>query len=323
MSNELKQPLPVAVIADDDESGLSYVMRSLYANGMSMEKARSWLGIKSWYSLNRQELSLVAWHLGVSRDWLQWRILKARTTGSFTSFGYLGCKFVAASLRQSKNAALCPECVRSKGFCRASWLLKCIVVCPEHRRPILERCTKCGQLISWLRPDVDVCNCGRYLMSTVDQEVVTDQLITWVRWIEWRIGLYSGQESEGFARHIPLVLNEMSLDGAMRLVISFGILEDAMQTIHVAAWKLLDNCGVIGTVARGLSRLSQIDSSLDSWGQVGSLVHMPILERMRSDGVDSTDIMNATHLVSALKKNPYRTWDRRIKLPHGQLSLFW
>lgn len=323
MQSSLQLPLPVVVSAKYEESALSYVMRALHANGMSLEKARAWLGIKSWYSLNRQELALLAWHLDVSSDWLRWRSLRAKTSGSFATFRLLGCQFVSASIRPSRNAAICPECVRIERFCRASWLLKCIVVCPEHGEPILERCAKCGQLISWLRPDIDVCNCGRYLVRPVDQEVVTDQLISWVRWIEWRIGSYSGPEGGQFPRHIPQVLNEMSLDGAMRLVVSFGLLEDSVQSVRVASWRTLGNRGVIGVISRGLSRLHELDSSWDSLGDVGSLVHLPILERMRSDGVDSADILNASHLVSALKKKPYGTWDRRVKLPHGQLSLFW
>jgi hypothetical protein len=153
--------------------------------------------------------------------------------------------------------------------------------------------------------------------------VVTDQLISWARWVEWRIGLYSGLEANYFSRHIPPVLNEMSIDGAIRLVMSFGLLEDIVQSVRVASWKTVKNQIVVGVIERGLSRLQQLDSSLNSLGEMGSLVHLPILERMRTDGVDSADVINATHLVSALKRKPYGTWDRRVKLPQGQLSLFW
>lgn len=322
MQNSPRLPLPVAVDSHDEESGLSYVMRSLHANGLTLEVTRSWLDIKSWYSLDRQELTRLAWLIGVTPDWLRWRSLRAKRSANFTTFDLLGCKFVSASIRHSKIAVICPECVRSKGFCRATWLLKLIVVCPEHGTAMLERCGKCGQLISWQRPDVDVCDCRRYLVYSGERGCVTDQLVSWVRWIEWRIGSYSGPETGSFAKHIPQNLNEMSLDGAMRLVMSFGLLEDSTQAVRVAAWKTLRNPGVIGVIERGLSRLRQLDGTLALLGEVGPLVHVPILERMRSDGVDSSDILNATYLVSALKKKPYGTWDRRVKLPHGQLSLF-
>lgn len=322
MANELRDPLPVLVQANDDESGLSYAMRALHANGLSLERAMHWLGIKSWCALNRQELILLAWHLSVSPDWLIWRSLIPRTNGTFKTFSLLGCKFVGASLRHSKNTAICPECVRSRGFCRASWLLRCIVVCSEHGLPLVDRCLRCQQQIKWFRPSIDVCNCGRYLVRSHEQDQVTDEQTSWARWIEWRIGVYNGPAGNRFVTHIPQILNEMSLDGAMRLVMSFGLLEDSLKAVRVNTWAALSNESVARVISRGLARLHRLDSSLDLLGDVGSLVHMPILERMRSDGVDSTDITNASVLVSALKNNSYGNWDRRAKLPHGQLSLF-
>ena len=322
MPSRPQNPLPVVVHGDEDESGLSFVMRALHANGMSMEQARAWLGIKSWYSLNRQELSLLAWKLGVSQDWLRRRTLGSKTSGSAITHTLMGCNFVSVSLRKPTIAAVCPDCVRIKGFCCASWLLKCIVVCPAHAKPILERCAKCGQMISWLRPAIDVCNCGRYLGRPRDEELVTDQLIAWVRWIEWRLGLHIDSDGEIFSGHIPQILNEMSLDGAMRLVVSFGLLEDPAQSVRVGSWRTLGNEGAIGVVTRGLFRLGQLDSSQDSFAEVGTLVHLPILERMRNDGVESADILNASNLVAALQNKSYMSWDRRVKFPHGQLSLF-
>jgi len=323
MRNDQLSPLPVAVPPNDDESGLSYVMRALHANGLSLDRVQEWLGIKSWFSLNRQEISLVAWHLGVSPDWLRWRLLITKSSGSLVSFHLLGCKFVAASLRQTSIAALCPECVRSNGFSRPSWLLKCVVVCAEHGYLISEDCVKCRRPISWLRPGMDVCTCGRYLIRASGQHVANDQLLCWVRWIEWRLGIYNGAEGARFAKLIPNVLNAMSLDGAMRLVIAFGILDGPLQSVGVATWRRLNNQGVIDVIKRGLSRLHQIGDSLESLGDIDSLVHLPILERMRSDGVEAIDVQNASQLVTTLKKTPSGTWDRRVKLTDGQLSLFW
>lgn len=230
-------------------------MRALHANGLSLDRVQEWLGIKSWFSLNRQEISLVAWHLGVSPDWLRWRLLITKSSGSLVSFHLLGCKFVATSLRQTSIAALCPECVRSNGFSRPSWLLKCVVVCSEHGYLISEDCVKCRRPISWLRPGMDVCTCGRYLIRASGQHVANDQLLCWVRWIEWRLGIYNGAEGARFAKLIPNVLNAMSLDGAMRLVIAFGILDGPLQSVGVATWRRLNNQGVIDVIKRGLSRL--------------------------------------------------------------------
>jgi hypothetical protein len=106
-------------------------------------------------------------------------------------------------------------------------------------------------------------------------------------------------------------------------VVSFGILEGSGQFVRVATWHTLSNQGVSDVVERGLSRLRRVDSSLESLGNVGHLVHIPILERMRSDGVVATDVLNVSQLVTALKKKPYGSWDRRVKLTNGQRSLFW
>jgi hypothetical protein len=170
---------------------------------------------------------------------------------------------------------------------------------------------------------MDVCTCGRYLIRASGQHVANDQLLCWVRWIEWRLGIYNGAEGARFAKLIPNVLNAMSLDGAMRLVIAFGILDGPLQSVGVATWRRLNNQGVIDVIKRGLSRLHQIGDSLESLGDIDSLVHLPILERMRSDGVETIDVQNASQLVTTLKKTPSGTWDRRVKLTDGQLSLFW
>lgn len=323
MRSDQLSPLPVCLQPNDDESGLGYAMRAFRANGLSLDKVREWLQIRSWTSLTRQQTALASWYLGISPDWLRWRLIVEKSSGAHTSYSLLGCKFVATSLRPTSIAALCPDCVRIKGFSRVSWLLKCVVICSEHRTPISEVCGKCGQSISWNRPSVDVCDCGRYFLNAIDGTVPDEQLLCWVRWIEWRLGMYCGPEGARFAKFIPNALNEMSLDGAMRLVVAFGILDQPTQAVGVSTWRRLNNREVADVIKRGLSRLLLSNDSLESLSEVGSLVHLPILERMRSDGVETTDLMNASQLVTALKKTPYGTWDRRVKLTNGQRSLFW
>jgi hypothetical protein len=154
------------------------------------------------------------------------------------------------------------------------------------------------------------------------EAVATDQLKAWGQWIEWRLGASIELDGGAYAKHIPKILNEFSLDGAMRLVLRFGLIEDHAHSVRVGTWRSLENMGVIGVVTRGLSRLEQLENSQEVFFEVGSLVHLPILERMRSDGVEPADSVNAANLVLALKNKSHESWDRRVKFPQGQLSLF-
>ena len=59
-----------------------------------------------------------------------------------------------------RKAKLCQICLQSKAYCRKIWDLSVVSVCPFHSCLLIDKCPKCFQNITWLRPSITRCNCG-------------------------------------------------------------------------------------------------------------------------------------------------------------------
>lgn len=69
-----------------------------------------------------------------------------------------------------EHAQFCPDCLREAAYHRRTWALIDISACLKHRCVLLDRCTRCGALISV--QDIVRCQCGRCgaNLTRMDQE---------------------------------------------------------------------------------------------------------------------------------------------------------
>lgn len=80
---------------------------------------------------------------------------------------------------------VCPRCLAQDGYHRAFWDLSVVTVCPFHNAPLLARCWKCRELLSWDSGSPMRCQCGK---DCREMKAVTGRTspATRLLWAKWR-----------------------------------------------------------------------------------------------------------------------------------------
>lgn len=86
---------------------------------------------------------------------------------------------------QLKKPHICPECIRETGYISMFWDLKYAVVCPTHKKVVIEACPSCGNKLSWNRPGQLICRCGFDYSSRQNSEI-SDSKVLGLQDIIWR-----------------------------------------------------------------------------------------------------------------------------------------
>ena len=187
MEGKSIHPLSVVVTGANDESGMSFIYRSLLANGLSLNEARHWLRLKSWNTLRSNDVIALTWVTRVDQAWLSHRTVISLGNQTPRRFGFLAYEFGEGSLNFTHRARLCPICVKRGKYAKAIWQLRCISACLEHDLILSERCPRCTRVISWDRPAMDICSCGAFLTAMSDTPNRPPGILNWINWIEIRV----------------------------------------------------------------------------------------------------------------------------------------
>lgn len=323
MSPDPSGHLPIAVKRFDAESGMSHVMRAFWGNGMSMKRGYEWLQVRRGKPLREVDARVLAWAVQAPPDWLADRLFVVSGLADDRRLRLGARQFSAASLLIGKSARVCPNCLSEFGFCELSWSFKLVPVCPRHKVPFLGTCVHCRQSITWDRPQIDICNCGRYLKPASVVAEPPTAVIDWVHWVAARLAPSAivSHEREGHLA-VPEMLNELTLDGAFRLVEAFGLLQKPEEQPLVAAATARSIAGAVGLIARGLERLTLIDGRLQKVRDLAPQIHISALERLRAHAADTADANCAAVLLRHLGDRSDRDVDMRGRHARGQMVLF-
>jgi hypothetical protein len=315
--------LPVAVKRFDAESGMSHVMRAFWGNGMSMGRAYEWLQVRRGKPLRDVDARVLAWAVQAPPDWLADRLFVVSGQVDDRRLRLGARRFSAASLLSGKSARICPNCLSEFGFCELSWCFKLAPVCPRHKVPYLGICVHCGRSITWDRPQIDICNCGRYFKPASIVAEPPAALIGWVHWVAARLAPPSVAFPGGEGHLVvPRMLNELTLDGAFRLIEAFGLLQRPDEQPLAAAAASRSIAGAIGLIARGLERLALIDGRPHRVRALAPQIHISALERLRAHAADTVDANCAALLLRHLGDRSDCDVDMRGRYARGQLVLF-
>ena len=142
--------------------------------------------------------------------------------------------------------------------------------------------------------------------------------------MERRLGFAVSAEAALAAQvaSVPRFLDELSLDGAIRLVEAFGILRVVADPPRAAARAACLQQGRAGLIERGLERLEEIDGSPERVLARAEFIHVPALERLRATGVTQADSKCAALFLRYLRAPASEAADRRGRHGRGQLFLF-
>ena len=320
MSNELVAPLPVRVVAVDDESGIGRLARTLWANGTTFRRAEAWLHV----ALNRPwrdaDVRTLAWATQTSFEWLSHRSFLHPEARADKWCRFAGHALRSAASPPGRSARMCCRCVRERGYCKASWLIRAIPGGAVHGL-LTDACRHCGRRIAWDRPAIDVCTCGRYLVTEPAEEGLSTRAAAWTRWLESRLG-FSQEHANAKEASLPLLLDRLSVDGASRLVEAFGLLRKPADSTSGATAAARTASGCAAMIERGLRRLAVVDGDPAAMRLLVDEVHLPALERLRSNATCDADSACAALLLRKLQFPQAADVDMRGRHGRGQRRLF-
>lgn len=321
MQREPLSPLPIRLAPGDDESIISLLYRTAQANGMDLQHLRQWLGLPYWVPLPTRSCPALAWISGVSTAWLARRAIQATLLSGAQRYLFMDHEFGKGSINFACRARICPFCVKRQKYMRAAWQLRTICGCIEHACILMDSCPVCGALLDWQRPAIDICRCGRFLTAPAQQQPpLPERVSNWIRWNEVRLeNPETTIPAETFG--LPKLLSPLSIDGALRFVLSIGLQPHPAAMEHADDRRHLSSKGTCALVGRALGRLSAIGDQPDNLASLGPLAHQPALERLRSHGISESDRRFAAWLLAILRegRDAASGSGRRQR---GQLSLF-
>jgi hypothetical protein len=229
----LKRPLhslPVRCAAQQDESGMGFLLRCATANGLSLHGLRDLAGFSSPRVFWRSDAWQFARLLETPEAEMEGLLIdKGKYTGE-PAYRLQGQMFYRTELLRLKRPQICVDCIHRTGYCKAVWDCRLYAVCHIHRKPMVDRCGACSAPLRWYRPAVDVCQCGAYFRAPGDHCV--GQRGEEVRVATW-IAEYFAECKPDFsdAQGLPDWMSALSLDGLCTLIRAMGSLVAGHQRV--------------------------------------------------------------------------------------------
>jgi hypothetical protein len=287
----VNEALMLAAEPDDRESAAGFLLRGFAANRLTPRQVYQWLGLPWSNCLKYEHLPTLASVCTASLAWLRPRVPQA-VQGEHWQWSWMGSLWRPPQSLLRRSAQVCPQCIHADGLVRLEWDLEFFCVCPRHHSLLIDRCAQCQRLIHWQRPAVDVCNCQRHLRSTGKEQVVDEDVESWLSWVSESL------QDRLNPTPMPLRLQALfpgmpSLDGVWRVIAAFGA-RAAATDCDDESWTQRPPSGVTFAVAsRGLRRLRCAANG----GLASDVVHAQALRRQCVRGVTQADQALAKHLL--------------------------
>jgi hypothetical protein len=315
-------PFPVRVEADDDESGMGFLLRVASRNGVPLQALLRLAGTTKSRWTKPSSIPTLAHVAGVSSEWLRHRLVVERSDRGSRFSEWRGALWSFPLCFRGMKTQYCDACLRERCRCLAGWELSGAFACLQHRRLLKDRCPHCGRPVPWTRPTIDVCACGRYLTIEAAGDDANAWQLAWTSSILARTTDIAAAHDQRI--ELPPCLRQLSPDGLLAIVYSFGIRENEDSRVSGADTVLAPSPSQVAVIVqRGLGRLQDIRPFEDACSRrLRGVVHVEGLERLGRRSASSSDRAAAIALrdwVTGVPRSGYSVVGRRIR---GQLDLF-
>ena len=294
-SSEHIRPLPIRLQLADGESGIGYLYRLLHRNGLNLSHYRQLAGIDYRAFPDARHASLIAFLGGESSKLLESRLTK--------TVSIPGRKVSRLAMHQLSNAGhlrgrhpqVCIPCLYSTGISALAWEFAAVTCCPTHQVYLIDRCPRCHKLLTWERPDLTICTCGRYLVhggDALDGPTVHE--------LELAANLHAFVDHNQPCKlsTIPAWVGALSVDGISAFIRVFGLCTKPNQTFPLSrSFCRVGTDSWIALIKRAISRWIEPDSDPEI---IRSWVNLPLLERFHTIYATSADHDTAEFWIKQL-----------------------
>jgi hypothetical protein len=316
-----KHRLPVHCEPHVDECGRGFLMRSAHGNGIDLQSLLSHCGVRSLRTISHAGIQALALVTGAAPSWLEGRLLTFRRAKGGVRYRYAGWEWGNVSSLRGGHPQVCVYCLAEDPVCRLGWGFTGLCACVRHQTLLIDRCYHCAAPLTWTRPAINVCRCGRYLRPGLEMPRFSSAV---GRWCSAATGMTDSERFAEGSTGRSAWLTGLTPDGRYRVFHAFGALRSGTTRLSSAQVKAVpEPLQVLETTARALERLDALQSGC---GQVRTLVYEPGLRRLGSDGVSAADRDAGVRLMTLLFpashfKPTQRAW-HAARPSKGQAELF-
>ena len=315
--HDLRQ-LPIRLQLDDGESGLGFTLRALRTNGIPFRPGMQWLGLQRHRPLDPKTVRQIAWSLNVDSEELGNRFVTHDDNKGWVRLA--GHRFRRQVASNRLYAKLCPQCVRETGRVRLTWLLRGGVGCPWHGYSLIWQCRRCEQVISWDRPDVDICHCGYPFRANAGAPQLEPEVLAWLSWLDELVCHVAVAPLEH--GELPAALRHLSADGAFRLIEALGLRASPGTSARSAQASSSTPPALGAVIARGIRRMRSIEADPGALQHLAFVVNHVAVSQLADDFASPEDHTLAWWLLLALRSGIDPGPTRAGARPKGQLPLF-
>ena len=324
MSARPLEPLPVQAQPQADECGLGFLLRTATLNGMGLSALQHWAQVPSLWEMATQEIERLALVTQVHPSWLAHRVMVRDRSVRRKQYSLLGWDWAGVPVLRRSRPQVCPECLAEQTYCRAAWSATGMLACPRHERLLIDCCRHCAHPLSWLRPAVDICQCGRYLSRGQDPGEVDDVTKAWCRALSSRLHPERIGAAEPWVG-IPAWFEHLSPDGMFRVIHAFGVMDHPHRPPTSAQVVRTPAANEVQTwLLQAVGRLRTLDTAPadEVVTELAPWVYELGLTRLAERGTREPDRQAARLLLSRLQRPKRQGGRQGGPRRQGQLELF-
>ncbi|RZT91733.1 TniQ protein [Advenella incenata] len=219
LDEELGRQLPIQDDLKPDESGNGYALRMTEANGIQFSQlARSMASLGHRY-LPNEAAGKIAYLFGGNPIDVGKAIPKTYREKGHVFTVFKDCILTRPYHVRKSWIQVCPLCLLEAGFAQAVWELSLVTACPRHCIRLLDHCPKCFRKLTWRRPNLLECNCGKSLADS-DLELASKAEL----WLSSTVFCHLSGARMRLEKEFPYsFLAGLSLDILLRLIRALGI----------------------------------------------------------------------------------------------------
>lgn len=105
---------------------------------------------------------------------------------------------------QTKNAKICPLCIKEDGYIDIFWDLKYSIGCPKHRRLLVTKCPGCNKPLSYQREGLLTCLCGSDLSKAKGEMIKNSDLLYFLYFLRKKLYSHTLNSNEFLMSGLPI-----------------------------------------------------------------------------------------------------------------------
>lgn len=201
------------------ESGQGYALRLAAENQLNgLPQVKILLGKSRYATLDAVDTPLLHRWFGADVESLDQALGWTHTGLNSTGYVYAGQALGRSYFLNRGYPRVCFECLRSHGYCPATWDFSLHTACATHGVVLSDLCPHCIRPLSWNRPAPRICHCYHELSTQAEPKMAAELEIQFAVWCAYRSHNDRSTETEAARIARRIAAGQAAWEPLMRLL---------------------------------------------------------------------------------------------------------